>query len=333
MTTPEVEKVSLYPEGIIHHLSEKSHIWNFSLVYRNKSFDVIKWKTAFAWKITPREPEELLMEKALFIGAVAGVFFILIDEAIDDNFNKLADIMDVFIEKTQKKAPFIVYGIIENRKKIVELKNNPEMLKNLADVKKWVAQHGGEFRLENLNEVKMNLMYLINEYSHFILTKIQTKTNYPGLQLGEVHFLDHEDLAALKEIEAALTAQAKAGETVDNLLSQLFFTQLKRPEFQEEVYVPQVEIQEEVELEEEIEKEPFKPPPSKIKIILEEIRKGIRRQCPKCFNKDRNMIREVLDKTHIIMENPNIYGWKYICGQCGHEWRTQKDWKVEKESP
>jgi len=325
VTSPELEKVSLYPEGIIHHLSEKSHAWNFSLVYRNKSFDIIKWKTSFAWKITSREPEELLMEKALFIGAVAGVFFILIDEAIDDNFNKLADIMDVFTEKTQKKAPFLVYGIIENKQKIVELKNNPEMLKNLADVKKWVAQNGGHFRLENLNEVRMNLTYLINDYSHFILTKIQAKTNYPNLQLGEVHFLDHEDLAALKEIEAALTTQAKAGETVDNLLSQLFFTQLRKPEFQEEIYPLQAEIQEEVVLEEE----EIKPPPSKIKVILEEIRRGIRRQCPKCFNKDRNMIREVLDKTHIIMENPNIYGFKFICGQCGHEWRTEKFWKVE----
>lgn len=295
-------------------------MWNFSLVYRNKSFDVIKWKTAFAWKVSSLESEETLMEKALFIGAVAGVFFILIDEKIDDNFNKLADMMDVFIEKTQKKAPFIVYGIIENRQKIVELKTNSDMLKNLADVKQWVSQHGGEFRLENLQEIRMNLMYLINEYSHFMLSKIKAKTNYAQLQLGEVHFLDHEDLAALKEIETSLAAQTKADETVDHLLSQLFFTQLKRPEFQEEMQVQPVEVQAEVETVEG----PITPPPSKIKVILEEIRRGIRRQCPKCFNKDRNMIREVLDKTHIIMENPNIYSFKYICGQCGHEWRTKK---------
>ena len=303
---------------------------NFSLVYRNQSFDIIKWKTAFAWKLSSQESEETLMEKALFIGAIAGVFFILIDENIDDNFNKLADIMDNFIEKTQN-APFLVYGIIENKQKAVELKNNPAMLKNLADVKKWVAQHRGEFRLENLKEIRMNLMYLINEYSHFILTKIKAKTSYSNLQLGEVHFLDHEDLAALKEIETALAAQAKGGETVDQLLSQLFFAQLKRPEFQEEVYAPPLEIQEEIEPDVEPEKEIIQPPPSKIKVILEEIRKGIRRQCPKCFNKDRNMIREVLDKTHIIMENPNIFGFKFICGQCGHEWRTEKDWIDETE--
>ncbi|MCP4760576.1 MAG: hypothetical protein GY870_02270 [archaeon] len=326
VATQDVEEVLFYPVGKIHHLSEKSYVWNFSLVYRNKSFDIIKWKTAFAWKNEPQESEEILMEKALFIGTIAGVFFILIDENIDDNFNKLADIMDNFIEKTQN-SPFLVYGIIENKKKAVELKTNPEMLKNLADVKKWVSQHGGEFRLENLKEIRMNRSYLINEYSHFILTKIKSKSNYPNLELGEVHFLDQEDIATLKEIETALTTQAKGGETVDQLLSDLFFTQLKKPEFQEEI-----EIQEEVavELEEEIEKEVIQPPPSKIKIILEEIRRGIRRQCPKCFNKDRNMIYEEIDKNNIIMKNPNIYGWKYRCGACSHEWKTEKDWKTKK---
>ena len=92
------------------------------------------------------------------------------------------------------------------------------------------------------------------------------------------------------------------------------------PEFQEEIYgQPIIKAGEEIELR-----------PSKIKIILEEIRKGLRRQCPNCFNKDRNKIREVLDRENIIMENPNIYGFKYICGMCGSEWRTQRD-KVEYE--
>jgi len=318
---------SIWQEGqVIHHLSRSSYVWNFSLVYKAGNFDVIKWKTAFAWKV--KSEEEILMEKALFIGASAGVFFIMIDEDIDENFTKLADMMDVFIEKTKHDAPFLVYGVIENKEKIAELKTDKDMLKNLADVKKWVLQHGGEFRLDNLKELKMNLTHLINEYSHFILTKVTAKTNYPNLELGEVHFIDYDDLAALKEIEEALSKQVKAGQTVDHLLSELFFSYLERAEFQEEVYVPPVE--EEVEAEVKVEEEVIKPPPSKIKIILEEIRKGIRRQCPKCFNYDRTKIREAIDKENIIMENPNIYGFKYICGMCGNEWRTQKDWKIEK---
>ncbi|MFX1385568.1 MAG: hypothetical protein ACFFBP_24410, partial [Promethearchaeota archaeon] len=298
------------------------------LIYHEGFFDIIKWKTAsaFRWKETMQQNIELFMEKGIFIGAIAGIFFISVDENIYENFNDLADMMDVFIEKTHGEAPFLVYGVIENKQKIANLKTNKELLKHLGDVKKWVAQNGGEFRLENLTEIKNNVSYLINEYAYFILTKFKGMTSYSNLQLGEVHYLDYHDLSALKEIEAALSEQLKAGETVDQLLSKLVFELLKKQEFQEEIYAAPSESS--LGLEPEI-----LPKPSKIKQILEEIRLGIRRQCPNCFNKDRNKIREVLDREHILMENPNIYGWKLICGLCGHEWKTKKfEWKSQKDS-
>ena len=261
------------------------------------------------------------MDKASFIGADAGVFFISVDENIDESFTKLADMMDVFLEKTKNEAPFVVYGVIENKQKIAELKINKEMLKNVADVKKWATQHGGEFRLENLKEIKMNLSHIINDYNHYALSHLKTKTDYKGLRLGEVHFLDYEDLSALKDIEDALEEQTAAGQTVDNLLSGLFFEVLKKEEFQEEEYIPSPEPEEEevIELPEDVKK----LPPSKIKKIIEEIRLGIRRQCPKCLNIDRATIHEVIDKTYILMQNPNIYGFKLICGLCGNEWRRK----------
>ncbi len=307
-TPKEYDKDALFPETVIHHLVKSKYVWNFSLIYREKNFDTIKWKTSFAFRLMDDSGKntEILMEKALFIGARAGIFFISIDDDINDNFNKLADMMDVFIEKTQGEAPFLVYGLIENKQKIAELKTNKELLNNLAEVKKWVSQHRGEFRLENLKEIKMNLSYLIKDYTHFILSKLKSKTNYPNLKLEEVHYIDYEDLSALKDIEATLAEQTKAGETIDNVLAELFFKYLKMPEFQEEIV-----------------EHPAEPKPSKVKLILEEIRKGIRRQCPKCSNNDRNKIREIVDKEKIIMKNPNIYGFKYICGTCGYEWRTQ----------
>jgi len=253
----EIEKDALFPETVIHHLSETNYGWNFSLIYREGFFDIIKWKSAFAYGRKKNNSEgkiEIVLEKGLFIGAIAGIFFISVDEDIYENFNNLADMMDVFIEKAHGEAPFLVYGVIESKHKIAELKTNKDMMKNLGDVKKWVAQHGGEFRLENLAEIKMNLSYLINEYSYYILTHFKGKTNYTDLQVGEVHFLDYEDLSALKEIESTLSEQIKVGETVDHLLSKLFFELLKKPKFKEEVR------------------------PSKIKQILEEIRLRIRRQ-------------------------------------------------------
>ncbi len=49
-----------------------------------------------------------------------------------------------------------------------------------------------------------------------------------------------------------------------------------------------------------------------------------RLQCPKCKNSNRNMTREVEDRTRIIMDYPLIFGKKYICGQCGIEWRREE---------
>lgn len=42
-------------------------------------------------------------------------------------------------------------------------------------------------------------------------------------------------------------------------------------------------------------------------------------QCPKCGNNNKTQIREQDDKTRMIY--PGFYAKKYICGQCGKEWR------------
>ena len=54
-----------------------------------------------------------------------------------------------------------------------------------------------------------------------------------------------------------------------------------------------------------------------------QIMQGIsRRECPKCGNNNKHLIREILDKTHIISDYPRMYGKKYRCGDCGVEWRV-----------
>ncbi len=47
-----------------------------------------------------------------------------------------------------------------------------------------------------------------------------------------------------------------------------------------------------------------------------------RRECPKCGNKNKMLIRETIDKTHVICDYPRICGKKYHCGECGVEWRV-----------
>ena len=47
-------------------------------------------------------------------------------------------------------------------------------------------------------------------------------------------------------------------------------------------------------------------------------------KCPKCGEVNKFMIREVQDKTRIIVDYPRIYGKKYICGKCGAHWRYEE---------
>ncbi|MFW9990400.1 MAG: hypothetical protein ACFFC3_17290, partial [Candidatus Odinarchaeota archaeon] len=47
-----------------------------------------------------------------------------------------------------------------------------------------------------------------------------------------------------------------------------------------------------------------------------------RRECPKCGNRNKTLIREIVDKSNIICDYPRIFGKKYHCGECGVEWRV-----------
>ncbi|MHA1718471.1 MAG: hypothetical protein ACTSXK_03030, partial [Promethearchaeota archaeon] len=65
------------------------------------------------------------------------------------------------------------------------------------------------------------------------------------------------------------------------------------------------------------------PAPTSSHEIL--IQKGSGRlTCPRCGNLNKNMIREVEDRTNILMDYPLIYGKKYICGECGAEWKKEE---------
>jgi hypothetical protein len=48
-----------------------------------------------------------------------------------------------------------------------------------------------------------------------------------------------------------------------------------------------------------------------------------RRKCPECGTDDPHMIHESVDKSNIILDYPRVYGKKYLCGQCGCNWREK----------
>ncbi|MFX1391332.1 MAG: hypothetical protein ACFE9Z_14800 [Promethearchaeota archaeon] len=48
-----------------------------------------------------------------------------------------------------------------------------------------------------------------------------------------------------------------------------------------------------------------------------------RRKCPECGMDDPHMIHESVDKSNIILDYPRVYGKKYLCGNCGVQWREK----------
>ncbi len=50
-----------------------------------------------------------------------------------------------------------------------------------------------------------------------------------------------------------------------------------------------------------------------------------RRKCPICGNSNTHLIREVTDKSIIILDYPKVYGKKFVCGECGANWRVVND--------
>jgi len=67
---------------------------------------------------------------------------------------------------------------------------------------------------------------------------------------------------------------------------------------------------------------PKAAPPKPMGNLLVQTGDG-RLACPKCGNPKKNMIREIEDRSNIIMDYPLLYGKKFICGECGAEWRRK----------
>lgn len=106
--------------------------------------------------------------------------------------------------------------------------------------------------------------------------------------------------------------------------NQPVFIEEKKPlklfKEQKEIEIQQPNILEERDLEISSEFEsPSVPISSTHKTIIEG---HSRRMCPSCDNTQHQSIYEEIDKTHIIMNYPRIYGKKYKCGKCGQEWRV-----------
>jgi len=248
--------------------------------------------------------------------------------------------------------------IIDFEAKIAELENENQTLKdNSMKVEKETPDV--EF-LESTRNTIANLMEEVNRLENVILKKnekIFELVNENNLLRNNIDFLKIEkpDIAQLEEEIANLQEQVVALEDENKRLKEKDKKVLKEAiSIQKEIEIPtqkplkveteqstepSLEMEEKIAMDtdilkiEEAEeavsshtmvdelKSILSPELEKEKQpILEGTSEG-RRRCPKCGNVNKALIREMPDKTHIILAYPRMYGKKYKCGLCGTEWR------------
>jgi len=89
---------------------------------------------------------------------------------------------------------------------------------------------------------------------------------------------------------------------------------ISQDELTQELDSPEELIHEEV-LQEEFPRNIFED------VVLSKVEITGRRRCPNCGNE--GLIREVDDKTKILMDYPKIYAKKRCCAKCGYEWHVE----------
>ncbi|MFX0041928.1 MAG: hypothetical protein ACFE8L_03350 [Candidatus Hodarchaeota archaeon] len=215
--------------------------------------------------------------------------------------------------------------------------------------------------IESTRNTIANLMEEVNRLENVILKKnekIHELVNETNLLRNNIEFLKMQkpDVAQLEEEIAILQEQVIELELEKKILKEkgkkVVEEAVSSPQSQEPIELPTLkplEVETEQSPEPFLEAEEIISESNGLKVKLEEVDpsyvlvdelKSIltpelekekqpifegtpegRRRCPKCGNTNKALIREMPDKTHIILAYPRMYGKKYKCGLCGIEWR------------
>jgi len=281
-----------------------------------------------------------------------------ISELVDENRLLKNNLKDLKTELST--IAHLEEEIIDLEAKIVELENENQTLKeNRAKAEKKTPDveflESTRNTIANLMEEVNRLENVILKKNE----KIFELVNENNLLRNNIDFLKIEkpDTAQLEEEIAILQEQVVVLEDENKRLKEKDEKVVKEaisiPLSQEEIEIPtqkplKVETEQSTEPSEEVE-EKIATDTDILKVKLEEVvsshttvdeLKSIlspelekekqpilagssegRRRCPKCGNANKALIREMPDKTHIILAYPRMYGKKYKCGLCGTEWR------------
>ncbi len=268
---------------------------------------IVKWEVWSQYRLRGNFED---LNKAAYIGVTCGLFIYYPQNA--ESYKQLKKSINLYFEKRRSDiAPFTVLTIVE--------KDESEIPDEHKD---FIESNGGHintvsesFLENNIQEIIIyTVINFLKELRPEFCKSLEIEKNFWSLTLSELRAILMADRQGIKLQSRHLAS-----------LDEKIFERKLEKEIEEEI--PEEDLKS-VAISPEGEVIPISKEitPSE---IVELLKKGyklpawvvIPRHCSKCFNQNQNSIREIEDKTVILMEYPRIYGMKYVCGNCGHSWR------------
>lgn len=298
------------------------HYWTF---YQLGDFDytqmtIIKWEVWSAWRV--KNPTDF--DKAAFVGGTCGFFIFSIENP--NSYKQLRQSLEVFLSKRKNPiSPILTIGLYDQNKPSVEAQGSI-----VQDLTSYLEANEGVLRIESDDIFDKEPKELLTGVFQYFIEKLR-----PDLA-SNLKINDNFWYLSLNELREILTAEKKGVKIRPRHAKEIESIEEKSSQQEEIITTPAVApepiateiLDENIAISPEGEKVPISKEISKEEII-DLLKKGyklppwvvIPRHCPKCFNQNQHAIREVEDKSVILMQNPLIYGLKFLCGVCGKDWK------------
>lgn len=300
---------------------------------------LVKWEIWSAWRY-PKFPDEL--NKGAFIGANCGLFFY--SPSDESSFEKTKEMIQIFLEKRKSTAsPLLALALYDGKEMSAEALASA---KPVIEQKEYFESKGGKLLFFDTNLLEADLRNYMTSLYRELMKLLEPKmvqildleNEFWYLSMPELRAILHADLKGIKIKPRIAPPPPPVQEKVEQLPSPAIpaessasegtapTTPIEAATSTNNVSSPPEAIDSnKVAISPEGEIVPLKPDITQAEIV-ELIRKGyklpewvvIPRHCPKCFNQNQKSINQVIDKTIVLMQNPLIYGIKYVCGKCGH---------------
>ena len=269
---------------------------------------IVKWEVWSQYRLRGNFED---LNKSAYIGVTCGLFIYYPQNP--DSYKKLKKSTNLFFEKRRSDiAPFTVLAIVEKDESEI-----PDEHKN------FIEANGGNINILTESFLEKNIQEIIiftfinflKELRPEFCNSLEIEKNFWSLTLAELR-------AILMADRQGIQLQSRHLAPLDQKLIEKKLEEKEKELTEEELKFvaisPEGEI---VPISKEI-------TPSE---VIELLKMGyklpawvvIPRHCPQCFNQNQHNIREVEDKSVILMEYPRIYGMKFICGNCGKDWRER----------